>query len=163
MSSDWEDISEDDFQFEENLLQEWTDRCDARIICIEIVDSCIYETIKICTPQITTPTDAPKMDSRQAEQSIHPSTPLPPHTFKKVSDFPVPHPKPKKVRGAELNKSDFIKSMDKTYFSIRRLTDIEEVFRSKHSHAPPPPTTNNTFDYQKLQKIQVHLPPLSQK
>ena len=139
MPSDWEDVSNDVFLFEETMLQEWTDRCDARIICIEIVDCCIYETIKICTPQITTPTDAPKMDSLQAEQSTHPSTPLPPHTFKKVSDFPVPHPKPKKIRGAELNKSNFIKSMDKTYFSIRRLTDIEEV-SEEQTHPPTSPT-----------------------
>ena len=46
-----------------------------------------------------------------------------------VSQFPVP-PKPvnpNRKRGAELNKIQFIKKMDKLYISIKRLLDIEEI------------------------------------
>ena len=45
--------------------------------------------------------------------------------FRRVSDFPVPQ-RPTKLRGAELVKAEFLKRMDKTYFSIIRLQDIRE-------------------------------------
>ena len=70
--------------------------------------------------------------------------PLPPITRNKVSDFPIPPPKQKKVRGAELIKAKFLKLMDKTYFSILKLKDITEEEEQK---APPPPLTENPIGY----------------
>ena len=67
-------------------------------------------------------------------QLDHP--PLPPIIRNKVSDFPIPPPKQKKVRGAELIKAKFLELMDKTYFSILKLKDITEEEEQK---APPTP------------------------
>ena len=65
----------------------------------------------------------------------------PPHPdHSKVSDFPIPPPKPKRMRGAELIKFNFLKAMDKTYFSIINLKDIPEL-EEKPATPPPPPST----------------------
>ena len=64
--------------------------------------------------------------------------PPPPPDHSKVSDFPIPPPKPKRMRGAELIKFNFLKAMDKTYFSIINLKDIPEL---EEKPATPPPST----------------------
>ena len=76
-------------------------------------------------------------------QLDHP--PLPPIIRNKVSDFPIPPPKQKKVRGAELIKAKFLESMDKTYFSILKLKDIteEEEQTAPPTHHRKSPTKEN--------------------
>ena len=62
-----------------------------------------------------------------------------------VSDFPLPPPKQKIMRGAELNKANFLKTMDKVYFSILHLRNITELEEKPVSTPPPPhpkPTQN---------------------
>ena len=105
--TDWEDVHEDVFQFEEYLLQKNV---------IGAVDWCIQKAIKICTNLEQIFTDAKQLDNLNAVQHA----PLPP-TARKVSEFPVPRKKPKSMRGAELIEANFIKAMDKTYFSIRKI------------------------------------------
>ena len=103
----FQDAFQDVFRSDEKMVEEWTEICNNRIICLGVVDMCITEAINL--------------------EAVPIESPLPPLTIKKVSEYPVPPPKAKSMRGAALEKANFLKAMDKTYFSIRNLKDIIEV------------------------------------
>ena len=120
----------DVFIMDELMLEDWTETCSNRIICISLVDGCNNEAIKKCIDveniititrptQISHPEAAKTTHPPQSAELIHP--PLnQEQKFKKVSDFPVPRPKLKRTRGAEKQKAEFLKAMDKTYFFYQK-------------------------------------------
>ena len=128
-NTEWEDdqdVFQDVLQSDEDMVEEWTENCNNRIICLGVVDMCIKEAIKICIELKKIPTKV-KRTSHPNLEAVQIESPNPPPTIKKVSEYPVPPPKVKSMRGAELMKANFLKAMDKTYFSIRSLKDIIEV------------------------------------
>ena len=131
-----EEFEAEAFRFEEALLESWIESCEAKIICIELLEDCVKDAF---TPH-------PPLNTEIAEDSL------------KISNFPIPVRPPRKKTLEPKTKTNFILEMDTTYHSILRLGDILEENEQTPTKMDPPTPESPPKKAKIAQKPKTHPP-----